>query len=102
MSARRKKSAAKQSLTFKQKRKFRKVFKRLAKQARQLELQLVFADGSIYPREGRVFAVDRQISPTTLIGRPFTMIVFPASSWLDPSFCFQNELETTAVAGAAS
>jgi len=32
---------------------------------RQLELQLIFADGSTYPREGRVFAVDRQISPTT-------------------------------------
>ncbi len=32
---------------------------------RQLELQLIFADGSTYPREGRIFAVDRQISPTT-------------------------------------
>jgi RND family efflux transporter MFP subunit len=33
--------------------------------SRQLELQLVFADGTTYPREGRVFAVDRQINPTT-------------------------------------
>jgi len=32
---------------------------------RQLELQLIFADGSTYPREGRVYAVDRQINPTT-------------------------------------
>lgn len=40
MSARRNKSAAKQSLTFKQKRKFRKVFKQLAKQVRKLELQI--------------------------------------------------------------
>jgi RND family efflux transporter MFP subunit len=33
--------------------------------SRQLELQLIFADGTIYPRQGRVYAVDRQISPTT-------------------------------------
>ena len=33
--------------------------------SRQLELQLIFADGTIYPREGRVYAVDRQINPTT-------------------------------------
>ena len=32
---------------------------------RQLEMQLILADGSIYPREGRIYAVDRQISPTT-------------------------------------
>src|SRR6266581_4652618 len=32
---------------------------------RQLELQLIFADGSTYPREGRVYAVDRQINPST-------------------------------------
>jgi len=32
---------------------------------RQMELQLIFADGSTYPREGRVYAVDRQINPTT-------------------------------------
>src|SRR5205823_6680606 len=32
---------------------------------RQLELQLIFADGSIYPREGRIYAVDRQINPST-------------------------------------
>src|SRR5438445_1169060 len=29
--------------------------------ARQLELQLVFADGSVYPRPGKVYAVDRHI-----------------------------------------
>jgi len=33
--------------------------------SRQLELQLIFADGTIYPREGRVYAVDRQINPST-------------------------------------
>ena len=33
--------------------------------SRQLELQLIFADGTTYPRPGRVYAVDRQISPTT-------------------------------------
>jgi len=33
--------------------------------SRQLELRLIFADGTIYSREGRVYAVDRQISPTT-------------------------------------
>ena len=33
--------------------------------ARQLELQLIFADGSVYPREGRIYAVDRQINPAT-------------------------------------
>ncbi len=33
--------------------------------ARQLELRLVLADNSIYPHEGRVYAVDRQINPTT-------------------------------------
>src|SRR5439155_22211358 len=32
---------------------------------RQLELQLIFADGTTYPREGRVYAVDRQINPNT-------------------------------------
>src|SRR3989454_1062211 len=32
---------------------------------RQLELQLIFSDCSTYPREGRVYAVDRQINPTT-------------------------------------
>jgi membrane fusion protein (multidrug efflux system) len=33
--------------------------------ARQLDLQLIFADGSVYPFTGHVFAVDREISPTT-------------------------------------
>src|SRR5205809_1236105 len=33
--------------------------------SRQLELQMIFADGTTYPREGRVYAVDRQINPTT-------------------------------------
>src|SRR5207302_9832112 len=33
--------------------------------ARQLDLQLLFADGSVYPYTGHVFAVDREISPTT-------------------------------------
>jgi len=33
--------------------------------ARQLELRLVLADNTIYPHEGRVYAVDRQINPTT-------------------------------------
>jgi membrane fusion protein (multidrug efflux system) len=33
--------------------------------SRQLELQLIFADGTTYPREGRVYAVDRQINPST-------------------------------------
>ncbi len=33
--------------------------------SRQLELQLIFADGTTYPREGRVYAVDRQINPIT-------------------------------------
>jgi membrane fusion protein (multidrug efflux system) len=33
--------------------------------SRQLELQLIFADGTTYSRTGRVYAVDRQISPTT-------------------------------------
>src|SRR5262249_5958627 len=32
---------------------------------RQLELQLIFADGSVYPREGRIYAVDREINPAT-------------------------------------
>ena len=33
--------------------------------SRQLELQLIFVDGTTYPREGRVYAVDRQINPST-------------------------------------
>ena len=33
--------------------------------SRQLELQMIFADGTTYPREGRVYAVDRQINPST-------------------------------------
>jgi hypothetical protein len=40
VSARRKKSATKQFLTFKQKERFRKAFKQLARQARQLDLQI--------------------------------------------------------------
>src|SRR6266699_1200005 len=31
----------------------------------QLELDLILADGTTYPRLGRVYAVDRQINPTT-------------------------------------
>jgi len=33
--------------------------------AQQLELSLILADGTTYPQEGRVFAVDREVDPTT-------------------------------------
>ena len=32
---------------------------------RQLELRLILSDGIMYPLEGRVFAVDRQVNPAT-------------------------------------
>ena len=32
---------------------------------RQLELRLILSDGTTYPREGRVYAVDRQVNPAT-------------------------------------
>jgi membrane fusion protein (multidrug efflux system) len=33
--------------------------------ARQFEVELIMADGTVYPRRGQVYAVDRQINPTT-------------------------------------
>jgi membrane fusion protein (multidrug efflux system) len=32
---------------------------------RQLEIELILADGTVYPLKGRIYAADRQISPTT-------------------------------------
>src|SRR5438105_2773148 len=32
---------------------------------RQLEIELVLADGAVYPLKGKIYAADRQISPTT-------------------------------------
>ncbi len=32
---------------------------------RKLEIELLLADGSVYPLKGRIYAVDRQVSPTT-------------------------------------
>jgi RND family efflux transporter, MFP subunit len=32
---------------------------------RQLEIQLVLADGGLYPLKGNIYAADRQVSPTT-------------------------------------
>ncbi len=32
---------------------------------RQLEIELVLADGAVYPLKGRIYAADRQVSPTT-------------------------------------
>jgi membrane fusion protein (multidrug efflux system) len=32
---------------------------------RQLEIQLILADGGTYPLKGRIYAADRQVSPTT-------------------------------------
>jgi membrane fusion protein (multidrug efflux system) len=32
---------------------------------RQLEIELILADGTAYPLKGRIYAADRQISPTT-------------------------------------
>src|ERR1051326_8711987 len=32
---------------------------------RQLEIELVLADGATYPQKGKIYAADRQISPTT-------------------------------------
>jgi RND family efflux transporter MFP subunit len=32
---------------------------------RELEIKLILADGSFYPLNGRIYAVDRQVSPTT-------------------------------------
>lgn len=32
---------------------------------RKLEIKLILADGSVYSSEGRIYAVDRQVSPTT-------------------------------------
>src|SRR5262245_28565111 len=33
--------------------------------AQQLELSLILADGTTYPSEGRIYAVDREVHPTT-------------------------------------
>jgi membrane fusion protein (multidrug efflux system) len=35
------------------------------KRLKQLEIQLIFADGTIYPHVGSIYAPDRQIGPTT-------------------------------------
>jgi RND family efflux transporter MFP subunit len=32
---------------------------------RQLEIELILTDGSVYPRKGQIYAADRQIGPTT-------------------------------------
>jgi RND family efflux transporter MFP subunit len=32
---------------------------------RQLEIELILTDGSVYPHKGRIYAADRQIGPTT-------------------------------------
>jgi len=32
---------------------------------RQLEIQLILADGGVYPLKGQIYAADRQVSPTT-------------------------------------
>jgi membrane fusion protein (multidrug efflux system) len=32
---------------------------------RQLEIDLILTDGSVYPQKGKIFAADRQIGPTT-------------------------------------
>lgn len=32
---------------------------------RQLEIELILADGGVYPLKGRIYAADRQVSPTT-------------------------------------
>jgi membrane fusion protein (multidrug efflux system) len=34
-------------------------------QLKKLEIQLILADGSVYPQLGRIYAADRQIGPTT-------------------------------------
>ena len=34
-------------------------------QLKQLEIQLILTDGTVYPIKGQIFAADRQISPTT-------------------------------------
>src|SRR5262249_42737871 len=33
--------------------------------SREFILQLILADGSVYPHEGRVYAVDREVNPAT-------------------------------------
>src|ERR1043166_752238 len=32
---------------------------------RQLEIELILADGTVYPQKGKIYAADRQVSPTT-------------------------------------
>jgi membrane fusion protein (multidrug efflux system) len=32
---------------------------------RQLEIELILADGAVYPLKGKIYAADRQVSPTT-------------------------------------
>jgi membrane fusion protein (multidrug efflux system) len=46
---------------------------------RQLELELILADGAVYPLKGRIYAADRQISPTT--GALRVAALFPNSNY---------------------
>src|SRR5262249_13579148 len=47
---------------------------------RQLEIDLILTDGSVYPHKGKIFAADRQIGPTTGALRVEALFPYPANS----------------------